>query len=217
MTRISLAAGLLLVVAGLALIGFVLLEDGVAGGSTPQALPGPIRQFTPTPALDTPTPLPTATVSKAEIARLKLPSIDVDASVVSLGLLDGGVMDSPQTPTDVGWYTFSARPGVTGNAVFAGHVDYVNYGAAVFWRLRELQPGDAVNVVLVDGTSFSYRVVSSELYDEDTAPVQEIVGPTDNQTVTLITCAGVFDRGALEYNKRLVVRAERSDLAQAQP
>jgi sortase (surface protein transpeptidase) len=43
--------------------------------------------------------------------------------------------------------------------------------------------------------------------------VQEIVGPTPNETITLITCTGVFDRNVLEYDKRLVVKAERSPLA----
>ena len=68
-------------------------------------------------------------------------------------------------------------------------------------------------MLLEDGSSFAYSVVSAQVYDADSAPVQEIVGPTANETLTLITCTGVFDRNVLEYNKRLVVRAERSPLA----
>ena len=67
----------------------------------------------------------------------------VNASIQVLGLSSDGVMQDPKGPTDVGWYdltrsfeNFSSYPGWGGNAVFAGHVDYINYGAAVFWRLK---------------------------------------------------------------------------------
>jgi LPXTG-site transpeptidase (sortase) family protein len=98
----------------------------------------------------------------------------------------------------------------------AGHLDYYNYGPAVFYRLREARPGDEVRLLLVDGTTALYRVHNVTVYDEATAPVQEIVGPTDGEFVTLITCGGSFDRLSREYDKRVVLRAERiSESAQA--
>jgi sortase (surface protein transpeptidase) len=39
--------------------------------------------------------------------------------------------------------------------------------------------------------------------------VNDIVGPTDKEVVTIITCSGDFDPKTREYNKRLIVRAER--------
>ncbi len=142
------------------------------------------------------------------MARIQIPSIEVDAGVVTLGVLPDGLMESPYSPADVGWYSFSAQPGVIGNAVFSGHVDYVNYGAAVFFRLKDLQAGDLVIVTLANGANVTYEVTSSELVDEATAPVAEIVGPTKTATLTMITCAGAFNRDVLEYDKRLIVRAE---------
>jgi len=41
------------------------------------------------------------------------------------------------------------------------------------------------------------------------APVQDIVGPTPNEVVTLITCEGTFNTRTREYDKRLIIRAER--------
>jgi LPXTG-site transpeptidase (sortase) family protein len=209
MRLLSFLTGLALVLAGLLLVAY-----GVFDGSKAEA---PEVSALPPPALDGPAnPPPSQEPSKAPVARLELPSLNVSAPVVSLGVLEGGVMESPHTPTDVGWYRFSAQPGTTGNAVFAGHVDYASYGPAVFYRLRDLKTGDVIRVLLEDGTTVVYQVTSSQIYEADSAPVQEIVGPTPNQTITLITCTGVFDRNALDYDKRLVVKGERSSLALAQ-
>ena len=147
--------------------------------------------------------------SRAPVAKLVIPKIGVDAPVVTIGVDDQGVMQSPKGPEDVGWYDFTAQPGYGGNAVFGGHVDYHDYGPAVFWELRNLTAGDIVEVRLADGTSYSYVVVSATSYKADEAPIQEIVGPTPKESVTLITCTGTFDRSVRQYSHRLVVRAER--------
>jgi hypothetical protein len=39
--------------------------------------------------------------------------------------------------------------------------------------------------------------------------VQQIVGPTPNEAITLLTCSGSFDARSRTYDKRLVVRASR--------
>jgi LPXTG-site transpeptidase (sortase) family protein len=141
--------------------------------------------------------------------RLVIPRLGVDAPTITLGVDATGTMLAPAAPMDVAWYSFSAQPGQSGNAVMAGHVDYLNYGPAVFWRLREARAGDEVQVVLNDGTIFNYTVSSVTSYDADTAPVAEIVGPTPGETLTLITCTGTFDRTTRQYENRLVVRATR--------
>ncbi len=202
----SITAGLALLAAGIVLVAYGLLSGGDDGTKQVFALPAPSTS-------DAPAPAPTEPPERTPVVRIEVPGLAIDAPVVSLGVLPDGVMESPHTPTDVGWYRFSAQPGSAGNAVFAGHVDYANYGPAVFFRLRELKFGDVIRVQLEDGSSFAYSVVSSHVYDADDAPVQEIVGPTANETITLITCTGVFDRNVLEYDKRLVVRAERNPVA----
>ena len=147
--------------------------------------------------------------SSAPLTRLVIPKIGVDAPVVTLGVDDQGVMQSPSGAFEVGWYDFTARPGVGGNAVFSGHVDFASVGAAVFWDLRELGPGDLVEVRLADGTVYQYLVASSVSYPSGEAPIAEIVGPTGGDTVTIITCTGTFNRDIHQYSHRLVVRAER--------
>ncbi|MCI0778136.1 MAG: class F sortase [Chloroflexi bacterium] len=165
----------------------------------------------------TPAPTPTAELpppSEAPIDVIAIPRFGVEASIITLGVDAQGVMETPDGPLNVAWYDFSARPGFApgvagGNAVFSGHVDYYNYGPAVFWNLRNLELDDEIEVRLADGTVYRYGVISRNQYNANTAPIQEIVGDTPNEVITLITCGGSFDAGAGEYDDRVIVRAQR--------
>jgi LPXTG-site transpeptidase (sortase) family protein len=150
---------------------------------------------------------PQAPVEQALPARVVIPSIGVDAPVSVKTIGPDGTMQPPNGPEDVAWYDFSARPGAGGNAVFSAHVDYHDYGPAVFARLKDLKKGDIVEVRLADGSVRDYEVVLSVTYPAATAPFQEIVGVTSGEMVTLITCAGTFDAASRQYSHRLVVRA----------
>jgi LPXTG-site transpeptidase (sortase) family protein len=141
--------------------------------------------------------------------RLIVPSIGVDAPVVVLGLDAEGVMQSPQGPQRVGWYDFSPTPGNAGNTVFSGHRDWHTGVTGVFWRLGELVPGDRISVRLADGSTVDYGVILSVLMRPEDMPIEEVVGQTNEEIITLITCEGVFDRGQHDYNLRRVVWANR--------
>jgi LPXTG-site transpeptidase (sortase) family protein len=154
-------------------------------------------------------PKPSQDLKLQPVVRLVIPDIEVDAPVITMGVDPDGTMQSPSTPLEVAWYDFSSEPGGGGNVVLAGHLDYVNYGPAVFFNLRKLEAGDEIQLVLADQTTAKYVVTSTESYDAATAPVQAIVGPTDAEVVTLITCGGSFDKSSREYNQRLVVRGDR--------
>jgi LPXTG-site transpeptidase (sortase) family protein len=219
--RLSVALisiGTVLILTAIVLMG--LVATGVVGGDsygnsdletvagfgsipTPGPSPTPSSQFPPG--------------SDAPIARLVIPSGEIDAPVVQMGVDDAGVMQSPSNAYDVAWYDFSAHPGFGGNAVFAGHVDYIRVGPVVFWNLKDLNEGDIIEVHLTDGTQYTYAVNFKQQYDAATAPVNEIVGPTPKETVTLITCGGTFNSSSGQYDKRLVVRAERVAETQALP
>jgi LPXTG-site transpeptidase (sortase) family protein len=143
------------------------------------------------------------------IGRLIIPEIALDAPVIVRGIDANGRMEVPDGPEDVAWYDFTARPGQGGNIVLSGHLDRRNYGPAVFARLRELTIGDLVELRLEDGTTYQYFVTQSVAYEAEGAPLQEIVGPTSRETLTLITCDGTFNGASMTYSHRLVVKAER--------
>jgi LPXTG-site transpeptidase (sortase) family protein len=150
------------------------------------------------------------------VTHLRIPRIGVDAHVITKGIDASGVMQVPDNAHDVAWYDFAARPGSGGNIVLSGHVDFHGVGPAVFWDLGKLEEGDAIDVEAADGATYAYHVVGKGTFDAASAPVSQIVGPTAVESVTIITCTGVFNQSTHQYNKRLVVRAER-DASQPAP
>jgi LPXTG-site transpeptidase (sortase) family protein len=190
---------------------FVLMLTGTVGGrsgpGTATAIEGDIRQYL------TPVATPTSEIppSEAPIARIQIPDFEIDAPVIVRGVDGNGVMEPPDGPVDVAWYEFSAKPGFGSNAVFSGHVDYINYGAAVFWHLKDLEKGDIIQIALEDGTVYQYAVASRAAFAAEASPdeIAQIVGPTEQEIITLITCGGTFDSSIGQYDQRTVVRAER--------
>jgi LPXTG-site transpeptidase (sortase) family protein len=160
----------------------------------------------------TATPAPNATAAPAVRRRvpgwprIRIPSIDVDAPVSNKSIV-GGIMQNPNGPEDVAWYDFSSRPGGGSNVVMAGHVDQAAYGPAVFSRLRYVDIGDTIEVALQNGTSYTYRITSVRTYNVNSAPTGDLIGPTNGETLTLITCDGAWSNQTNAYVNRLVVRA----------
>jgi LPXTG-site transpeptidase (sortase) family protein len=152
---------------------------------------------------------PSVPSSTAAVAQLVIPSINVNAAVVVKGIGADGYMETPDNGYDVAWYDFSSHPGGVGNAVFSGHVDYYKIGPAVFWNLGKLQVDGEVDVRLADGTVYRYAVVGKGAFDANHVPIEQIIGATADDSITLITCTGTFDATTRQYDRRLVVRAKR--------
>jgi LPXTG-site transpeptidase (sortase) family protein len=146
---------------------------------------------------------------EAAVIRIRAEQIGLDAPVITMGADDAGAMETPPGPQLVAWYDFSAKPGGPGNAVLSGHVDYANWGPAVFWRLKDLSLGSAILIELADGTVYEYVVRSWQRYEVATAPLAKILGSSSEEVITLITCAGSFDPAKREYDEVFVVRAVR--------
>jgi LPXTG-site transpeptidase (sortase) family protein len=192
--------GLGLVVGGGIGLGLLLMP-----GTVPALRSGPLASANDTPSVPA---APVEQPAAAAVSRLLVPRLEIEAAVVRLGM-QRGVMESPAQPEVVGWYSFTAPPGKQGNAVFAGHLNFAGRGVAVFRDLGEAALGDEIVVELVDGRRLEYRVVAIDSYTAWSAPVTTIVGPSEGEVVTLITCAGAFDAATGQYEKRLVVTAER--------
>jgi sortase (surface protein transpeptidase) len=92
--------------------------------------------------------------------------------------------------------------------VLLGHVDSRD-GPAVFYRLRDLRPGDVVEVGTTDGGVTRYAVERTEQVAKDAFPTFAVFGATADDVLRLVTCAGTFDRGARSYTDNLVVHARR--------
>jgi hypothetical protein len=161
--------------------------------------PGPIGQDSPLPLAANPSAPVQITVEKAGI----------DAEVETLEIVNG-VMQNPSGPWVVAWYRQTATLGEQGNVVMAGHVDFWNVGPSVFFNLRDLVPGDVITLIGEDGRAYDYAMEWIETFDLQaltSGGLQDVVGPTDVPSVTLITCGGEFDYVNGEYLSRTVVRA----------
>jgi Sortase domain len=138
--------------------------------------------------------------------RLEIPAIGVSAPLVRLGLDRDGRMQVPGDFQAAGWFTGAAEPGQLGPAVVAGHVDS-RTGPAVFYRLRELRPGDEVRVVRADRRVVRFLVESLARHPKPDLPADQLYGATTTPALRLITCAGSFDHRRRSYRDNLVVSA----------
>jgi sortase family protein len=162
--------------------------------------------------------------------ELQLPSLDLVASVVGVGITPKNVMDAPMGPSgdpvwqQAFWYRGSAVPGALSTALIAGHVGGPGGSSAVFAHLDRLRPGDPV-VVRDTRTAVDVRfsVTESKTYSLDEAAEPAVLtqiygaGPVAGTWpqpsadglahLTLITCTGTFRNGT--HDHRLVVYATR--------
>ncbi|MCM3846347.1 sortase [Pseudonocardia sp. DR1-2] len=135
---------------------------------------------------------------------LRIPAIGVDEpELLRLGIADDGTAEVPQDYDRVGWFDRGTAPAPT---VLLGHVDSRD-GPAVFIDLRELVPGDVIEVGREDGSVDRYAVERTEQMPKDAFPTFAVFGGASPEQLRLVTCAGDFDRGALSYLDNMVVHA----------
>jgi Sortase domain len=138
--------------------------------------------------------------------RLTIPSIRVATPLVRLGRERDGSMQVPVEFARVGWFAEGPAPGQVGPAVLAGHVDSKT-GPAVFYRLRELRPGDTVQVERADGARLRFVVEQARGFPKAAFPTAAVFGPAPWAALRLVTCGGDFDRARGSYRDNLVVFA----------
>jgi hypothetical protein len=146
--------------------------------------------------------------------RLQIPSIGVDTGLLRLGRDGRGAVEVPKGPHQwdmAGWYAGQGgtRPGDPGSAVLLGHVDSTS-GPAVFYRLRELRPGDQVEVVRADRSVVRFTVDGVEQYPKSRFPTDDVYYPTLTPKLRLVTCGGSFDPVKGHYRSNVIVFASLS-------
>jgi Sortase domain len=149
---------------------------------------------------------PAAGGSGGPPVRLAIPAIGVATPLVRLGLEADGGMEVPADFGRAGWFTGGPAPGQVGPSVIAGHVDS-RTGPAVFHRLRELRPGQAILVERADGSRLRFVVEQTRSYPKAGFPTAAVFGPVPEAALRLITCGGDFDRARGSYRDNLVVFA----------
>jgi sortase (surface protein transpeptidase) len=190
-------------------IGLVLAGSGVAGlliashrGYTPPRVE-PVKPVL-APAGRPQTPVPQTSAHVSAPVSLTIPSIGVRSRLIRLGITKSGALQVPATTTVAGWYTGSPRPGEIGSSVIAGHIDSV-LGPGIFYRLRELRPGNRIYVRQADGKLAIFRVTGVHQYAKAHFPTARVYGPAPVAELRLITCGGTFDYATRSYLSNVVV------------
>jgi LPXTG-site transpeptidase (sortase) family protein len=140
-------------------------------------------------------------------ARLRIPAIDlVTPPLDQLGRDVNKSIELPQDAARAGWFKDGPRPGQPGPAVVVGHVD-MHHGPAVFFRLREMKPGESVYVDRADGTTQKFTVTAVRQVAKTDFPTQDVYAPDLQPSLRLITCGGQFDYSAHSYVDNVIVFA----------
>ena len=142
--------------------------------------------------------------------------LDVNAPVNIRLVEPDGVLGNPIGGKDVVLYDFSTMgaggyggyPGLGGNTVIAGHVDYICC-LAVFNALRSIQEGDLIDYITSDGQDIQYQVQWYADFPDDTGWNQYVRMQGSDDTMTLLTCNGTFNQATHNYDRRRIVRAVR--------
>lgn len=179
--------------------------------STPAASPSPA----PGEAYDiTTTPgggdgLPTGIVP----TRIQIPAIDVDATCMEVSIR----ADEVEVPDFglAGWWVQTREPGEIGPAVIGGHVDSKS-GPDVFFRLKDLRPGDEVTVSDEAGATRTFVVNDDPVQVDKQERPPEVFGFGEPRPeLRLITCGGEFNPAIGHYTDNIVVFCHDESFEQA--
>jgi sortase (surface protein transpeptidase) len=211
-----IGAAVALVVAVVATIALV-----VRLGSRPEDTAGDgaaaLRTSAP-PASPTPEPTPSVRASARAATpaepdapaptRIRIPDLDVDATVRPVGVQDDGAMVIPAAPTSVGWYRYGRAPSdTTGHTVIAGHVATREDGPGAFAPLLGAEEGMRIEVVDADGTRHRYVVRGRENISKKALPVDEIFARDGKPLLVLVTCGGEYIPELRSHRDNVVVTA----------
>ncbi|MCW2631815.1 MAG: secreted protein [Pseudonocardia sp.] len=182
----------------------VAISVGVAGcsgdpGTSDTSEAGPSSAAAPAPHVEP--------MAKSKPVRMQIPAISVNSDLMDLGLQADGTMQVPSAGFPAGWYTGAPTPGQLGPAIIAGHVDWGGH-PGVFYRLRDLKPGDQITVERQDRSTAVFRVTRVEQFPKDKFPTDVVYGDLDHAGLRLITCGGSFDSQARSYVDNIIAFAD---------
>lgn len=151
-----------------------------------------------------------ASAAAAMPDRIAIPAIGVDAVIVNAPRV-GNTWESSHLTSQVGHMEATAYPGQGSNVVLVAH-RYLSIrngqpaNPGPFALLDRLRPGDQI-LVHSAGTVYTYTMTEQlQITRRDTW----IIGETDGEMVTLMTC-DAWNPTTLTYDKLLVVRGRLAD------
>ncbi|HVH20941.1 MAG TPA: class F sortase [Pseudonocardia sp.] len=143
---------------------------------------------------------------RSEPVRVIIPTLQVKARLIELGLRPDRTMEVPTSAAAAGWYSGSPTPGELGPAVITAHVSWQGT-PGVFADLKTLDNGDQIGVRRADGSLALFEVLRVEQYAKSRFPTEEVYGDIQYAGLRLITCGGDVEPETGEYPDNVVVYA----------
>jgi sortase (surface protein transpeptidase) len=138
---------------------------------------------------------------------LIVPGIELEMPIVATKVDKAGLMDLPDRPTRIGWYSYGPRPGGhIGSAVLGGHVDSRKYGIGPLADLDRLSRGDQIIVSTASGSSH-FEVESVRRISKQALPVSEIFARNGSPKLRVVSCGGAYIPSRGGYTDNVVVTA----------
>jgi len=136
--------------------------------------------------------VPSATIvpPHGPVGRLDIPRVHL-----SVMILEGD--DEATLAQAVGHLPDTVMPWEPGNSAVAGHRD------TFFRPLKDVKEGDEIRVTTPEGP-LVYRITDKKITTPDDV---QVLAPTTNQVLTLVTCYPFYYIGSAP--KRMIIRAER--------
>ncbi len=139
--------------------------------------------------------------------RLIIPSIKIDTTFQYVGLTGNNNIGTPTNYYQVAWFKLSSVPGEPGTAVISGHLDTINSPYGIFYNLDKLSLGDEIEIENKQSQLFHFIVSDIKTIDY-TSSSEQLMQPSDQSRIVLVTCAGNWIKSQKVYDKRLVVFAQ---------
>jgi sortase (surface protein transpeptidase) len=131
--------------------------------------------------------------------RLTVKAIGVNVPLFHLTLDKRGVLQPPANPMQAGWWKRN------GSTVIVGHVDSKN-APAIFYRVRQLAPGDPITLETSDGVVTTYVTDRIQQVKKTNFPTDAVYRSGPGQ-LRLVTCGGRFDRKTGHYEDNIIAFA----------
>jgi hypothetical protein len=157
---------------------------------------------------DKPPPRAFPVLDPSEPRRLTIPSIKVEAPILTVGRAKDGSVDVPplNRHNEAGWFDQGPTPGQFGPSLIVGHAD-TRTGPSVFHNLGKLKPGQKIEILREDNSLAIFQINSVEHFNKDKLPLNRVYGDYTRPSLRLMTCGGKWLGGTQGYSDNVVVFA----------
>jgi hypothetical protein len=143
-----------------------------------------------------------------EPRTLKIPRISLEARIKRVGISLSGEPIATGNIFDVGWFESGGKPGIDKAVLLNGHVAGPSKDG-IFAQLRNLVPGDTIQLERGDGMELTYTVVKVQEYSSNAMDMNAATQPIDpsREGLNLMTTVNKYSGRSENPDKRIVIFA----------